>query len=237
MTYQTLTSHPQTQVFSPQDPQTSPSQSLSTSTTSHSIVAVEHSLASESDYCYQQGSMDSSPGQAQLQTTYYHTQRHETKLFQQHRPIENHHIQAHQLQQFVQQGNNLEQKDDLVQEEGEFDPTAPITMFNSKTELEAEWDQIQKEIVPFLQDFATEALSSTFDVILQLHYIFHQLETCAQRELRQGVQMIEEEEQKQEAARKVITDFSNEMKRAAEVLKRFGNKRNTPKLNSNPSIE
>ncbi|ODN73470.1 hypothetical protein L202_07981 [Cryptococcus amylolentus CBS 6039] len=124
--------------------------------------------------------------------------------------------------------------------EEEFDPMAPVERFDAKGELESKWNDLQKDMVPFLQNFTNEALSNTysslpamqthreadvtlsFDLILQAHYMYHQLNTRMQKELVEGVKAIDEEEMKQEAARKVITDFSNEMKRAAEVLKMFG---------------
>ncbi|TYJ54058.1 hypothetical protein B9479_005322 [Cryptococcus floricola] len=100
--------------------------------------------------------------------------------------------------------------------EEEFDPMAPVERFDAKGELESKWKDLQDEMVPFLQNFTNEALSNTFDLILQAHYMYRQLNTRMQKELVEGVKAIDEEEMKQEAARKVITDFSNEMKRAAE---------------------
>ncbi|KGB80259.2 hypothetical protein CNBG_6097 [Cryptococcus deuterogattii R265] len=94
--------------------------------------------------------------------------------------------------------------------------------FNCKTELEDKWDEIQEEMVPSLREFAKEAIASTYDIILHVHYIFHQLDLRTQQSLIEGVEAIEEEEHRQEEARKVMIDFSNEMKRAAEVLKQFG---------------
>ncbi|WVQ78144.1 hypothetical protein IAT38_000225 [Cryptococcus sp. DSM 104549] len=111
---------------------------------------------------------------------------------------------------------------DVDMDEKDFDPMAPVERFDSRKELEDKWDEIQKEMVPFLQNFAHDALATTYDTILQVHYIFHQLNVDAQKSLVQGAEAIEAEERKQEDARKVITDFSNEMKRAAEVLKKFG---------------
>ncbi|WVQ71442.1 hypothetical protein IAR50_000979 [Cryptococcus sp. DSM 104548] len=108
------------------------------------------------------------------------------------------------------------------EQEQEFDPMAPVELFDSKGELESKWNEMQDEMVPFLQSFANEALSNTFDMILQAHLMYHQLNARVQKEFVEGVKAIENEEDKQEEARKVITDFSNEMKRAAEVLKRFG---------------
>ncbi|ADV20609.1 hypothetical protein I305_06379 [Cryptococcus gattii E566] len=61
-----------------------------------------------------------------------------------------------------------------------------------------------------------------YDIILHVHYIFHQLDLRTRQSLIEGVEAIEEEEHRQEEARKVMIDFSNEMKRAAEVLKQFG---------------
>ncbi|WVO21826.1 uncharacterized protein IAS62_003140 [Cryptococcus decagattii] len=104
----------------------------------------------------------------------------------------------------------------------EFDPMAEIGRFNCKTELEDKWDEIQGEMVPFLREFAEQAIASTYDIILHIHYIFHQLDLRTRQSLIEGVEAIEEEEHRQEEARKVMIDFSNEMKRAAEVLKQFG---------------
>ncbi|OWZ71231.1 hypothetical protein AYX14_03331 [Cryptococcus neoformans] len=118
----------------------------------------------------------------------------------------------------------------------EFDPMAEIGRFDSKTELEDKWDEIQGEMVPFLQEFAEQALASTYDIILHVHYIFHQLDLQAQQSLIEGVQAIEEEEHRQEEARKVMTDFSNEMKRAAEVLKRFGSATNSSLLREKEAL-
>lgn len=43
----------------------------------------------------------------------------------------------------------------------EFDPMADIGRFNCKTELEDKWDEIQGEMVPFLREFAEQAIAST----------------------------------------------------------------------------
>lgn len=102
-------------------------------------------------------------------------------------------------------------------------------------------------------EFAEQALASTlvkrmttrkvklidslrYDIILHVHYIFHQLDLQAQQSLIEGVQAIEEEEHRQEEARKVMTDFSNEMKRAAEVLKRFGSATSSSQLREKEAL-
>jgi len=59
-------------------------------------------------------------------------------------------------------------------------------------------------------------------MIFTVNNIFHDLNVAAQGNLEEGVQAIEEQERQQEEARRTITDFSNEMKRVAEVLRGFG---------------
>ncbi|KIR25533.1 hypothetical protein I307_05746 [Cryptococcus deuterogattii 99/473] len=57
-----------------------------------------------------------------------------------------------------QEKKNLAQTNE---EYTEFDPMAEISRFNCKTELEDKWDEIQEEMVPFLREFAKEAIAST----------------------------------------------------------------------------
>ncbi|KAK8869960.1 hypothetical protein IAR55_000530 [Kwoniella newhampshirensis] len=108
------------------------------------------------------------------------------------------------------------------EDDEEFDPMAPVDRYNSKNLLEEEWDNLQKKHMAFLEEFTKDTIASTYDIIFNTQYIFHQLVVEGSQNLVRGVYMIEEEERKHEEARRIITDFSNEMKRAAEVLKKFG---------------
>ncbi|CAD6566664.1 MAG: vesicle coat component [Tremellales sp. Tagirdzhanova-0007] len=114
-----------------------------------------------------------------------------------------------------------EKEEALVVEEP-FDPTAPIARFDINTELIEKWDRIQAELVPFLQDFSKTMMANTYDIIFTVTHQFHTLNETVKASLESGVKTIEAEEAKQEEARRVITDFSNEMRRVALVLKKFG---------------
>ncbi|WVQ70274.1 uncharacterized protein L199_008500 [Kwoniella botswanensis] len=113
--------------------------------------------------------------------------------------------------------------------EDTFDPMEAIHVFDSKAELEDEWDKIQGELVKFLDNYAKDTLAHAYENIIQVNYIFTKLNKDAQENLLAGVEAIETEESGHEKARKIITDFSAEMKRAAEVLSRFGNQDNALK--------
>ncbi|OCF72043.1 hypothetical protein I204_07307 [Kwoniella mangroviensis CBS 8886] len=121
--------------------------------------------------------------------------------------------------------------EEKVKEEVEdtFDPMEAIHVFDSKAELENEWDKIQGELVKFLDNYAKDTLAHAYENIIQVNYIFTKLNKDAQENLLAGVEAIETEEAGHEKARKIITDFSAEMKRAAEVLSRFGNQGNAIK--------
>nr|XP_031858833.1 uncharacterized protein CI109_005787 [Kwoniella shandongensis]KAA5525905.1 hypothetical protein CI109_005787 [Kwoniella shandongensis] len=97
-----------------------------------------------------------------------------------------------------------------------------VVKYDSKTILEDEWDALQKQNMAFLEEFAKDTIANAYDIIFNTQYIYHQLVVEASQSLVTGVSLIEEEERKHEDARRIITDFSNEMKRAAEVLKKFG---------------
>ncbi|WWC85315.1 uncharacterized protein L201_000177 [Kwoniella dendrophila CBS 6074] len=126
---------------------------------------------------------------------------------------------------FVDQQKQEEEKEKEKEEsfiDDDFDPMAPIHVFDSEAELENEWDKIQKDLVDFLNNFAKDTLSQAFENILQVNHLFTELNRKAQKELLDGVADIENEEAGHENARKIITDFSEEMKRAADLLSKFG---------------
>ncbi|WWC69628.1 uncharacterized protein I206_103571 [Kwoniella pini CBS 10737] len=123
-----------------------------------------------------------------------------------------------------------ERKQEEEEEMDDFDPMAPIDIFNSKAVLENEWDQIQKDMAQFLHKYAKDTLNNAYEHIFQVNYIFTSMNKEAQEALITGVEMIEKEEDGHENARKIITDFSNEMQRASDVLSRFSKKGN--ELNS-----
>ncbi|GFZ46294.1 hypothetical protein JCM24511_04541 [Saitozyma sp. JCM 24511] len=108
------------------------------------------------------------------------------------------------------------------EEEGQFDPTAEIIKFDAQRELVDQWDQLQKEVVPYLQDFAKITLTNAFGTILAVTTMFHRLTRDTRAELESGIKKIAAEEDKQEEARAIVIQFSQEMHRVAEVLARFG---------------
>ncbi|WWC61309.1 uncharacterized protein I303_103890 [Kwoniella dejecticola CBS 10117] len=112
------------------------------------------------------------------------------------------------------------------EEVDDFDPMAPIHIFDSKAQLENQWDKIQQDTLKFLQKYAQDTLTKAYEHIFQVNYLFTSMHKEAQENLIAGVEAIEREEIGHENARKIITDFSDEMRRAADVLARFGNKGN-----------
>ncbi|WVW83311.1 hypothetical protein I302_105330 [Kwoniella bestiolae CBS 10118] len=113
-------------------------------------------------------------------------------------------------------------EEEMVEEVDNFDPMEAIHVFDSKCQLEDEWDKIQEQMVAFLKNYAKETLEHAYENIIQVNYLFTTMNKQAQEDLLAGVAAIEKEEAEHERARKIITDFSEEMKRAAEVLSRFG---------------
>ncbi|RSH91193.1 hypothetical protein EHS25_009492 [Saitozyma podzolica] len=118
----------------------------------------------------------------------------------------------------AEEGEEVEGDED----EGEFDPTAEIIKFDAQRELVEQWDQLQKEVVPYLQDFAKITLTNAFETILAVTTMFHRLTRDTRAELESGVNKIAAEEDKQEEARAIVIQFSQEMQRVSEVLARFG---------------
>ncbi|WWD15765.1 hypothetical protein CI109_100187 [Kwoniella shandongensis] len=141
--------------------------------------------------------------------------------YQQVRKTNIHHQYGHENEVGNDGGMDYEMEDEQVEEE-EFDPMATVVKYDSKTILEDEWDALQKQNMAFLEEFAKDTIANAYDIIFNTQYIYHQLVVEASQSLVTGVSLIEEEERKHEDARRIITDFSNEMKRAAEVLKKFG---------------
>ncbi|WRT66957.1 uncharacterized protein IL334_003922 [Kwoniella shivajii] len=121
-------------------------------------------------------------------------------------------INEKELQNRNEDGNDIDD---------EFDAMAPIHVFDSKTELEASWDKLQGELVEFLKDYTHDTLAHASENILHVTYLFENLNDQVQKDLAEGVKAIANEELRHEEARGIITAFSNEMKRAAEVLTKF----------------
>ncbi|RXK39568.1 hypothetical protein M231_03238 [Tremella mesenterica] len=107
--------------------------------------------------------------------------------------------------------------------EGEpFDPMGPIMYFDTNVELVQKWETLQRGMVPALQEFARDALSLNFEAIFTVLHVFHKMNEASRSELEAGVTSIEVEVRKHEEAKKTITDFSNELRRVAGVLRGFG---------------
>ncbi|WVR05033.1 hypothetical protein IAU60_002045 [Kwoniella sp. DSM 27419] len=128
-------------------------------------------------------------------------------------------------EQYRQNKQGVAQEPYEVDEEDDFDPQAPVDIFDYKTQLEDEWDKIQVGMEETLKGFAEKTLSHAYDTIFEMCHILNQLETEARDALIQGIDAIKVEEAKHEQARATITDFAKEMERIALMLQNYrGNK-------------
>ncbi|OCF44691.1 hypothetical protein I317_01380 [Kwoniella heveanensis CBS 569] len=115
---------------------------------------------------------------------------------------------------------NTDGEETEVDEEYDFDPQAPVEIFDHKTHLEAKWDQIHAGLEAVLQTFAKETLDNAFDTIYAVSQMFHKMDTEARAKLIEGVEGIKDQERLHGSAKDTFDHIAKETQRFAEMLQK-----------------
>ncbi|WVQ98481.1 hypothetical protein IAU59_005607 [Kwoniella sp. CBS 9459] len=116
--------------------------------------------------------------------------------------------------------NGDEGQDSKVEEEEDFDPQAPVAIFDHEAQLENRWDAIHQGLEPFLQKFATETIENAFDTIFEVCHLFYKMDKETRMNLVEGIEAIKAQEELHGGAKKTFDHIAKETQKFAEMLKK-----------------